>query len=195
LEKAVNLREFYYRLRQAKAYGDLAVQQLIGSLAGGAGMLTIVGDLRGVLYKGPEHPITNISPRKRLRLGLLSRRSVTDAGVAFLVDDFDNGGTDISTFNFHDCGTGSTAEATSQTALVTPYGGSRASGTRSQPSANQFRSVGTISFTGTASIVEHGLFSASTVGTLWDRSLFTSIGVVNLDSIEFTYTLTCSSGG
>jgi hypothetical protein len=125
---------------------------------------------------------------------------VTDAGVAYMVDDFDNaaGGADISLFNYHDSGTGTTAAAVGDVDLVTPAGPTtRATGTRSQPAANQFRTVGTISYTGTLAITEWGLFTDATRGsdTMWDRRVFSAINVVNGDSIEFTYTLTCSSGG
>lgn len=122
---------------------------------------------------------------------------VTDAGVAYMVDDFDNaaGGADISNFNYHDAGTGTTAAAVGDTALVTAWGGARVTGTRSQPTASQYRSVGTITFNNTFAITEWGFFSASSGPTLWDRRVFTAINVVNNDSIEFTYTLTVNSGG
>jgi hypothetical protein len=136
-------------------------------------------------------------------LGLICTKVITDAGVAAIVDDFDNGGFDVSTFNFHGCGTGTTAEAAGDTALVTESttalnpNNTRATGTRSQPAANQFRSVGTVTFDDTAAITEHGLFSqeATGGGTLFDRSVFAAINVVSADSIQFTYTVSFSSGG
>ncbi len=136
-------------------------------------------------------------------LGLLSTKVVTDAGVAFLVDDWDNNGQDISTMNFHGCGTGATAEAVSDTALVTESttalnpDSTRATGTRSQPAANQYRTVGTVTFDASAAITEHGLFSQAATGggTLWYRSVFSAINVASGDSIQFTYTCTVSSGG
>lgn len=126
--------------------------------------------------------------------GILSLDSVTDAGVAFLVDAFQNL-TEIENMNFHDAGTGTNAEAVGNTALQTAFGGARVTGTQSEPAANQYRSTATIPFTSTLAITEHGLFSASTVGTLWDRSVFTAINVINGDSIQFQYTLTVTSGG
>jgi len=140
-------------------------------------------------------------PVRWLDLGLISARVITDAGVAFLVDDWDAGGatTDITLMNFHDSGTGTTAEAVGDTDLVTPAGPTtRATGTKSQPAANQFRSVGTINYTGSLAITEHGVFNQSARGAgsvLWDRSVFAAINVVSGDAIEFTYTCTVSSGG
>lgn len=137
--------------------------------------------------------------------GTVCYRVVTDAGVAYIVDDFDNaaGSADVSLFNYHGCGTGSTAEAAGDTALVTESttalnpDSTRATGTRSQPAANQFRSVGTLTFDASAAVVEHGLFTQAATGggTLLDRSVFSAINVVSGDSIQFTYTITFSSGG
>jgi hypothetical protein len=136
-------------------------------------------------------------------LGLLSTKLITDAGVAFLVDDWDNNGQDLSTMNFHGCGTGAVAEAVGDTALgaesttILNPASTRATGTRSQPAANQYRSVGTLTFSGSGAITEHGVFSQSATGggALWDRSVFSAINVSTGDSIQFTYTCTFSSGG
>lgn len=136
-------------------------------------------------------------------LGLLSTRLITDTGVAFLVDDWDNDATDITTMHFHGCGTGVAAEAQTDSALGTESttalnpDSTRATGTESQPAANQLRTVGTLTFDGSAAITEHGIFSASATGTgvLWDRSQFAAINVVSADSIQFTYTCTVSAGG
>lgn len=136
-------------------------------------------------------------------LGLLSTKLITDAGVAFLVDDWDNNGQDLTTMNFHGCGTGVAAENVTDTALGTESttilnpDSTRATGTRSQPAANQYRSVGTVTFDGAGAITEHGILSQAATGggTLWDRSVFSAINVASGDSIQFTYTCTVSAGG
>ena len=110
-------------------------------------------------------------------------------------DDFNDGASDINTFNFHDSGTGAVAENVTDTALGTPAGPARVAGTKSVPATNQYRSVATIAYTATLAITEHGLFSASTAGTLWDRSVFAAVNVVSGESIQFTYTLTLTAGG
>lgn len=130
-------------------------------------------------------------------------RLVTDAGVAFLVDDWDNNAQDLTTLNYHGCGTGATAEAVGQTALVTECttalnpDSTRATGTRSQPSANIYQTVGTLTFDSAAAVTEHGILSQAATGggTLWDRSLFSAINVASGDSIQFTYQATINSGG
>lgn len=124
--------------------------------------------------------------------GTVCYRVVTDAGVAFLVDDFDSSATDITTLNYHGVGVGTTAEAAAQTALVTESttalnpDSTRATGTKSQPSANVLRSIGTVTFDASAAITEHGLFSQAATGggTLWDRSVFSAINVASGDSIK-----------
>lgn len=136
-------------------------------------------------------------------LGLVCTKVITDAGVAFLVDDWDANGQDISTMNFHGCGTGTNAEAAGDTALQTESttalnpDNTRATGTRSQPAANQYRTVGTLTFDGSAAITEHGILSQAATGggSLWDRSVFSAINVASGDSIQFTYTCTVSAGG
>ena len=50
--------------------------------------------------------------------GIVSRKVITDTGVAFLVDAWQNS-TEMENMKYHGIGTGSTAEAASQTALVT----------------------------------------------------------------------------
>lgn len=140
-------------------------------------------------------------------LGLLSTQVITDAGVAFLVDDWDvntaSATFDITTLKYHGCGTGTGAESASDTTLGTESttdlnpDSTRATGTQSQSAANVLQSVGTLTFDNTAAITEHGLFSQAATGggTLWDRSKFSAINVVSGDSIQFTYSCTVSSGG
>jgi hypothetical protein len=121
---------------------------------------------------------------------------VTTAGVNYMAADFLTGsGAHIDAFQYHDCGTGTTAESISQTALVTPAGSARVAGTGSNPSANIYKSVATITPGSALAITEWGLFSASTVGTMWDRRVFSAINVGSTDSIQFTYQLTITAGG
>ena len=69
---------------------------------------------------------------------------------------------------------------------------SRATGTQLEgATTNIYKTVATITFTGTHAVSEHGLFSAATAGTMMDRSVFSPAdNVVNLDEIEYTYQLT-----
>lgn len=127
--------------------------------------------------------------------GLVACKVITNAGVAFLVDDWYDGSKDITSMNYHDSGTSTSAESVNDTALGYPCGEPRDLGTKSKPSSNQLRTVATHTYGGSFAITEHGLFSAATGGTLWDRSVFSAINVSSGDSIQFTYTLTVNAGG
>lgn len=130
-------------------------------------------------------------------LGIISRRVVTTAGVNYMRDDFAAaaGAADITNFKYHASGTGTVAEAIGDTALGTEVEATRSTGTQVAYATKQYQSVAAIAYTTNRAITEHGLFSAATTGTLWDRSVFTAINVVNLDSIQFTYTLSISDNG
>lgn len=149
----------------------------------GVGVFT--SELRGVqIRNGIEYD-----------LGILSYRVVTNAFVAFLVDNLQTDTTELGDFKYHDSGVGTTAENAADTAIETTDGESRATGTQTESAANAYRSVGTISYTTTKAITEHGVFSQATGATLVDRSVFTAINVVSGDSIQFTYTITFTAGG
>lgn len=173
------------------------------SVFGGAGIGSVFGAMTA--YGTLEVKVTRLGiyiPGLGLKFdyvedyGLVCARVVTDAGVAFMVNDWFDNSKDISNFNAHAMGTGGTAEAVGDTALVTEVE-TRTAGTKSKPAANQIRSVGTVTATTTRAILEHGLFDSTTVSgsTLWDRSIFSVINLLTSDSIQFTYTCTITSGG
>ena len=128
--------------------------------------------------------------------GVVGYKVVTTAFVNFMVDQLQTETSEWGDFKFHDSGVGTTAEAIGDTDIETTDGESRVTGTQTEgASANIYRSVGTITYTTTKAITEHGLFSIVTGGTLMDRTVFSAINVVNTNQIEFTYELTVSSGG
>jgi hypothetical protein len=131
-----------------------------------------------------------------VRLGCIARRVVTTAGVNYMRDDFAAaaGSADISNFKYHGIGTGTNAEAIADTALQTEVE-TRGTGTQVASASKTYQSVATVNITGNRAITEHGIFSASTTGTLFDRSVFAAINLVTGDSIQFTYTLTINDGG
>lgn len=135
--------------------------------------------------------------------GLLGRRLVTDAGVAFLAADMAGGGSDINLFKYHGFGTGTTAESAAHTALVTEltteYASDNTRPTGSQGSAtNVYTTVGTLSPDSNVAITEHGIFSQAATGggTMWDRTVFSAINLVgSVDSLQATHATTFPSGG
>lgn len=137
-------------------------------------------------------------------LGIVSLRVVTTAGVNFIATRLFDANTSIGNFDFHGFGTGGTAEAIGDTALVTELttqyvvDNTRPTGTPSNPSANVYQSVATLSpdSGGTIGVTEHGLFSASSGVTLLDRTLFSVVNIVaSQDSLQATYQMTISAGG
>lgn len=129
-------------------------------------------------------------------LGIISSHMVTDVLVNYLVDSLQSTEANWVNFKYHDSGTGVVAEAAGDTALGTPTGEARSVGTQIEgATANIYKSVVTHTYAGTFDITEHGLLNAASGGTLMDRSVFTAIGVLANDKIEWTYQLTCVSGG
>lgn len=135
--------------------------------------------------------------------GVVSRKLITDTGVAFLVDAFQNT-TELENLKYHGIGTGSTAESAAQTALVTEItteynpNSTRATGSTTEgASANIYRTVGTVTVDASVAATEHGIFSQAATGggTMWDRSVFSVINLASADSLQATYDCTCSSGG
>lgn len=133
--------------------------------------------------------------------GVVSRKVVTNAGVAFIVDAF-QGNTELEDMRYHGVGTGTGNEAAGDTALGTEsttiltVNSVRATGTNSESSAPVATFTATVSFDGSGAITEHGIFSDVDVGegVLLDRSKFDAINVVSGDSILFTYSLTLTAG-
>lgn len=159
------------------------------------GLVVMYSSLQGRVYHA-DGSVTDY--------GLLGRRVVTDAGVAFLASAFDNT-VEPEIMKYHGFGTGTTAEAAGQTALVTEltteYATDNTRPTGSQAhSSNTYTTVGTLApdSGGTLAITEHGIFSqaANSGGTLWDRTKFSAINLVaSADSLAATYVLTLPSGG
>lgn len=145
-----------------------------------------------------------------LDMGLHSHRVVTTAGVNKLVDGMHGGDpTTFGNFKYHGIGTGTTAESSGQTDLVTPVSadlvtpGQRAAGNQTEgASANIYRTaaVVTVGLVASAlSITEEGIFSAQSVGsgTMLDRTVHSG-SPVSLDdnqSGQSTYDLTIAAGG
>lgn len=127
--------------------------------------------------------------------GVVCRRVVTTAFVNFVVDQLQTETSVFGDFKYHDSGVGTTDPAITDTAIETTDGESRVAGSQTESAANVYRSVGTISYTTTKAITEHGLFNDATAGTLMDRSEFAVVNVVNGESIQFTYDFTVTSGG
>ncbi len=140
---------------------------------------------------------------QQVDLGLASLRVVTTAGMNYLVDALQNL-TELEAFKYHGIGTGTNAEASSDTALQTELttqytpDGTRATGTQGEgASANIYRTVGTNTVDALAAVTEHGIFTQAATGggTLLDRSVFAVVNLAAADSIQTPYEYTSVAGG
>lgn len=159
-----------------------------------------IGHVYGALYITVTRGNGDVVP-----YGLASLRVVTDTGVGFIVDAFQNS-VELENMKYHGYGTGTTAESASQTALVTELttqyatDSTRPTGTTTEgATANVYRTVATFSpdSGGTIAVTEHGIFSQAATGggVMLDRSVFSAVNVVAAsDSITATYDLTFPSG-
>lgn len=120
---------------------------------------------------------------------------ITNVGLAemaslILLDNPDS----ATAFDFIAIGTGTTAAAASQTALVTEIttgGGGRTAGTGTTVTTSvtddTSQLTATFSFTGTFAITESGVFNAASAGIMLCRQVFAVINVVSGDSLVVTW--------
>lgn len=140
---------------------------------------------------------------RELDYGLVGVKVVTNAGVNFLADAFQDTA-NIENMRYHGIGTGSTTPTAGNTALVSESttalnpNSTRDTGTRTEGSgANVYQTEGTLVADAAISVREHGIFdrAATGGGVLWDRTVFGAVTLASGDSIEATYDLTCTAGG
>lgn len=137
--------------------------------------------------------------------GLVSYRVVTDDGVEFIVDAFQNS-VELENMKYHGLGVGTTAadqtDSALESELTTEYtGNARATGTTTEGSgANVYRTVATNTLdSGTPAVTEHGILSQAATGggVLFDRHTFSAINLTgtNGDGIQSTYDWEATAGG
>lgn len=118
----------------------------------------------------------------------------TNAGAAIVTNRMIQAGTAPKNIGW---GTGTTAAAVTDTALVTEAApttsGGRTVGTESRTTVtnanDNYQVTGSVTAAGTLAITEAGLFDAVTAGNCLIRSVFTAVNVVSGDSISFTFGL------
>lgn len=144
-----------------------------------------------------EAKIWNPDGSLKRDVGLVSCRKITAAFAKVLVDGFADSAVaaDLDHFAYHKMGAGSTAETDTETALVTQQVGATL-GTQTHGTSSQiYQTVGTITAGSSFGCREHGIFNASTGGTMLDRSVVTNIDLNTDDIVTWTYSLTVNAGG
>lgn len=138
-----------------------------------------------------------------INYGVVNYRVITDAGVAALVNDWYDGSKEIGNFKYHGIGTGNTAEAAADTALVTESttalnpDNTRATGTQTKPTTSSLRSTATVVADAAIAMTEQGLFdqAATGGGVLFDRNVFSVVNIASGESVQSQHTITINSGG
>ena len=188
--------------RTSRAYKSRALIEA-GFLPGSPPNLDQIIEDLGVTCQPNSFELWGFLSRKHTRAGkvinegLVSCKLVTTAFAAYLVDSLQDSTTfPMDAFSWHAVGTDNTAEDNTDTALGVEIE-SRVDGTQIEgATANIYKSVATVTFTGTHAVAEHGLLSddGTPAGTLMDRSVFSPVdNVINLDEIEYTYQLTVTA--
>jgi hypothetical protein len=181
LEDQIRVNRQYFRVLAARALGRMA----------GVPVLDSALSLTVIRANGQIQP-----------LGIVCRQVVTNAGVAYLVDAFQNL-VEPEDLKYHGTGSSGAAEAVTDTALgaefttqVTPDN-TRATGSTTEAAANIYRTVGTNTYDAAADVREHGIFNRAATGggTLLDRSVFGVLSLASGDSLQSTYDLTLNAGG
>lgn len=118
----------------------------------------------------------------------------TDVGQAFAVDQLDkNTAVAAASFSYFGAwGAGANTPAIGDTVLQTENPEARTSipaGSMSQPTADVVRWVYAIVATGSRTVQETGIFSASTVGSLYVRIVHGSLALESGDQVTYTVNL------
>lgn len=134
--------------------------------------------------------------------GVVCSKLITDAGLVKFADAFHDASFDLSTFKYGGVGSGSTAPAAGNTALVTEYttqlevDNTRATATSSKPTTTSVLKQFTQTFDASVSVAEFGIFSQAATGggTLLDRGTMTALDLGSGDGFTGKLTVTFSRG-
>ena len=127
----------------------------------------------------------------------VKNRMITTVFVDFIVDQLQTETSVFGDFKYHDSGTGTDAEAITDTILGNDTGEARSTGTQTETDHDTYKSVATDTYANTFAITEHGLFAVATLATgpMMDRTVFAAINVVSGNQIEFTFEGSFTAGG
>lgn len=149
-------------------------------------------------YRGVMGEVWGILSAKIIRangliedLGVICCKKVTTTFRDYIVDSLQDSSTyPMDAFKYHAAGTDSTAEANTDTELGTEVE-TRATGSQTEgATADIYKTVGTVDFTATRTMREHGILDSTSGGNLMDRSVYNTISVDDGDSIQYTYECT-----
>lgn len=118
----------------------------------------------------------------------------TDVGQAWAIDQLDkNTAVAAASFSYYgNWGSGSTTPAVTDTTLVSENAESRvaiAAGAMSQPASDTVRWTFTQTATGTRTVQEEAIFSASSAGNMYIRVVHGSLSLESGDQVAYTNNL------
>lgn len=194
--------------RTLEAQDSQSARYMAAELIGRVSTIVVVqSELHAKVYRGRDGLDWSKLVKREVSIedyGRVGFKVVTDTGVGFIVDAFQNL-VELENMKFHGIGTGSTAENATDTALVTELtteynpDSTRATGTTTEQAANIYKTVATNTLDGTpgAALREHGVFTQAATGggVLLDRTVYAAITLSSGDGLQTDYRLTLTSGG
>ncbi len=192
------------RLRRRRRLKKIAAQVRAGNVPKGVSQEEIFEALRHTRPIGALEMFGILSAR-HLRngqlvqdLGVVGVKKVTLEFAELLVDAMCSSGASdlLPMFGVHAMGDGSTAEASTDQALVSLEDESGTRGTMTHgASSNIYQSVKTLTATSTYTVIEHGIFDTTgATDYLLDRTkLGSEFTVATDDEVEWTYQLTVNT--
>lgn len=144
-----------------------------------------------------KHGVISTDIRRSILTGYNTKKLtyanlVVNAGKAGVASRINGAGSE-AVFGYIAIGTGTTAAAVGQTALVTEIttgGGARALGSASRTTTtvtnDTARSQVTFTFSASFAVTEVALLNAASAGTMLNRSVFTAINVASGDTLQVT---------
>lgn len=116
----------------------------------------------------------------------------TDVGQGFAIDQLDDNTASATPTYFGAWGSSATTPAVTDTALGAENPEARTSipaGSQTQPATDTIRWVYVITATGTRTVQETGIFSASTAGNMYIRIVHGSLALESGDQVTYTVNL------
>lgn len=137
--------------------------------------------------------VPNISLFGRMANSMNISNLVVNAGLAGMASRLNGAGAE-NAFTYIAIGTGTGAEALTDTALgteITTNGGARAAATASRVTTDVANDTAqlvlTYNFTGSFAVTESGVFNDASAGTMLARKVFSAINVASGDSLQITW--------
>lgn len=154
-----------------------------------------MSDYKDILQLKGSVRVQLIGPDGKVKQSHETHNLIVTVGKNFLATYLTPSGHGSNFFDYIALGTGTTPAASSDTALTTEFSGggySRSAGTITN-STNTWTNTATFApGSGTGAVTEAGLFSASTVGTMFSHQVFSAYNKAAVDTLIVAWTISFS---